>query len=87
MLTPKSFLISDPVSSPVSSPVSLANLRHKFQNQIRSLFCIEGFEIEGLSKEKQQSFVRDPVAFFIRCDDETAEKIWTIVQSRQRNDL
>lgn len=76
MLTPKSFFL------PAS--VSVQNLRHKFQSYIRNLYCIEGFEIEGLTPEGQQSFVRDPIGFFLRCDDETAEKIWTIIQSRQR---
>jgi len=56
---------------------------HRFQNMIRSFHCIEGFEIPCLSPEQQSQFVRDPVNFFLKCEDQTAEFIFSIIKSRQ----
>ncbi len=57
----------------------------EFHNRLRSLHCIEPSEIPGLSADRQRGFATDPVRFFIRCDDETAAKIWALVEARQQS--
>jgi hypothetical protein len=57
--------------------------RHEFLNRVRSLHCIEGYELP-LSHENQDAFLSNPVRFFMRCDDETADVIWNAVEARQR---
>lgn len=55
-----------------------------FINRIRSLHCIDGFLLPELTKDQQQTFMRDPVRYFIRTDDKQQAAIWREVEKRQR---
>lgn len=36
--------------------------------------------------QKWQRFREDPFRFLIRCDDETADKIWSVIERRAESD-
>jgi hypothetical protein len=63
----------------------------EFHNALRILWSIDLFELQGvglwvdpdpLAMKRWESFRDNPYDFFIRCDDETADKIWAIIQRR-----
>ena len=58
--------------------------RHQFLNRIRSLFCIDAWDLPELTDAQRTAFVADPVKFLIHADDATADVIWRAVQKRQR---
>jgi hypothetical protein len=71
----------------------------RMQNVIRILFSIELWEFQevGLFQaptrasainhpEGWKLFVEDPCIFLIRCDDDVAEKIWSVVERRLKTD-
>lgn len=57
--------------------------RTRFHNMIRSLWNLETEDVSELSHEDQLRFVRDPLAFFIRCPDKQADVIFAAVMKRQ----
>lgn len=61
------------------------NLRD-FHNGIRVLFNIDAhdFTEAGLEMRHWPTFRDDPVGFFLRADDETADKLFAIVEKRTR---
>lgn len=59
--------------------------RHQFLNRIRSLFCIDVWDLPELSNAQRDAFVADPVKFLIYADDATADVIWRALQKRQRS--
>lgn len=62
----------------------------EFHNGLRILLNIDRPELEaaGVIKVNDHNawgtFTRDPFRWFIRADDETAAKLWAIVQRKQR---
>lgn len=56
---------------------------HAFINRIRSLFNIDRHQIPGLTNSQWEWFRDDPCGFLIRCDDNLAETICAVVESRQ----
>lgn len=66
----------------------------EFHNALRILTSIDRWELEeiGVVKttgaiikrhEQWEAFQRDPYRFFIRADNETAEKLWRLIEARQ----
>jgi hypothetical protein len=55
----------------------------QFDNGLRTLFCIDGWQLPWLSNEQQAKFTADPARFFLRVDDQTAKAIWREVQKAQ----
>ncbi len=62
----------------------------EFHNALRILTSIDQCELEdaGVIKPGDMAswgpFSRDPFRWFIRADDETAAKLWAIIERRQR---
>ncbi len=69
-------------------PESETELR-VFHNRLRILISIDMHElVEGgvigvEEKNKWANFRSNPYRFFIRCDDDTANKLWGIIQERE----
>ena len=58
--------------------------KNEFLNRVRSLFNIDGFELsDALDVKEQSAFVRDPVRFFMRADEQQAQAIFREVERRQ----
>lgn len=53
-----------------------------FHNLLRVMLGIDHHEVSFMSGDVYTAFARDPYRFFIRCDDETADKIWAAVEKR-----
>jgi len=62
----------------------------EFHNGLRILLNIDMHELEaaGIIRNGDRNawgtFTRDPYRYFIRADDPTAEKLWTIMQKRMK---
>lgn len=55
----------------------------EFHHLIRVLFCIDGWTFDGvLDHDQQASLCRDPIRFFLACDDTTRELIWFVMLER-----
>jgi hypothetical protein len=55
-----------------------------FLNMLKTLHCIDGWDVETFLSEAQTgAFLTDPVKFFLKADDPTQEKIWAIVAKYQ----
>ena len=69
----------------VDLPDSAARLRD-FHNRLRVLNGIDLWELENaglsISPESWAAFVANPWRWFIRADDETAEKVWAVIEQR-----
>lgn len=52
----------------------------QFHNRMRVLMSIDSHELGDPNWWPR--FRDDPHRFFIRCDDETAEKIWAVIEQR-----
>lgn len=64
----------------------------RFHNAMRILLNLDRDEIEtegvinlldAAADAKWERFRTDPFRFFVRADDATAEKLWTIIEKRQ----
>lgn len=55
-----------------------------FHNRMRVLLNIDmhDFVAAGIEPARWEAFRDDPHRFFIRADDETAEKLWSLVEAR-----
>ena len=62
----------------------------EFHNRLRLLLNIDCWELEeaGVIKKGDRaawnSFMRDPHRWFIQVNDETAEKLWALMQTRMK---
>jgi hypothetical protein len=56
----------------------------KFSNELRRLHCIDGDQVPELSLERAERFVRNPVDFFVRADDQTQQAIWRAMERDRR---
>jgi hypothetical protein len=63
----------------------------ELHNALRILWSIDLFELQemglwvdpdSLAMKRWESFQDNPYEFFIRCDDETADRIWSVIQRR-----
>jgi hypothetical protein len=54
----------------------------RFHNSLRILRNIDQHET-GFTAGQWFAFNADPYGFFIRADDETAEKLWRLIEARQ----
>lgn len=57
----------------------------EFHNGLRILHSIDADEFEqaGADPADYAAFSRDPARFLIRCDDATADALWTVIHRRQ----
>jgi hypothetical protein len=55
----------------------------EFHNGIRVLYNIEGWDLQaaGMDKDEVETFLDNPIQYFIRCDDKTAHKIFDIIDA------
>ncbi len=60
-----------------------AATRRRFLNALRILHSIDHNEVPFLSAERWASFRDDPFLFLMRADDETTQRIWSIIEGRQ----
>jgi hypothetical protein len=60
--------------------------KHEFHNALRVLLNIETDQLSFLTPIQQDNFFGNPHMFFVRCDDETADKLWAIVQPPRKTD-
>lgn len=57
---------------------------NEFHNGLRILMNIDGPDLRGIvPAERMREFMDNPHRFFIRCDAETAQRLWKIVKDRQ----
>lgn len=56
--------------------------QHHFHNALRVLRNIDPDEVPFLDQGRWLKFEADPVSFFIRADQETADAIWAVVERR-----
>jgi hypothetical protein len=54
--------------------------RDQFHNALRIMRSIDSYELDNPSW--WEKFRDSPIEFFIRCDDESADKIWNVIQKR-----
>ncbi len=54
-----------------------------FANMIRSLRCLEHHDLPFMSDAQFLHFESNPPDFFIRCDDETQERLFAAIKARQ----
>ena len=55
--------------------------RHHFQNRLRILRSIDGFEVPGLSNLPK--FIRDPFEYMVRCSDADGDLIFRALIKRE----
>lgn len=53
-----------------------------FHNTLRKLLNLDHTDVPFLNLTQWGKFQGDPFRFFIRADDETANKIWTVLEAR-----
>ena len=63
--------------------VSAPTPKHAFLNRLRTLTCIDGWQLPELSKGEQDAFMADPYRFFMRADKAQSDAIWREVEKRQ----
>ena len=57
----------------------------EFHNGLRLLRSIDWREVEhAMDLETYKRFANSPYEFFIRCDDDTAEAIWAVMEARTK---
>lgn len=56
---------------------------HAFANMLRSLHNIEGYQLPELDRSQWPVFMRNPVEYYIRADEEQQAAIWREVAKRQ----
>lgn len=63
---------------------------HDFHNRLRIMIGIDRHELVASGAlsandvDAWGTFQRDPYRFFIRADDSTAEKIWSVIERRAK---
>lgn len=50
-----------------------------FHNTVRKLFNVDHSAVPWMSEDDWPKFRDDPVRFFIKADDETADRLWSII--------
>ena len=59
--------------------------KNEFLNRLRILYSIDGWELDNfLNDDAQDKFMRDPIRFLLRSDDERQDKIWAIIERRSK---
>lgn len=53
--------------------------KHEFHNAARKLLNIEWAQLTFLTDSQKDNFFANPHKFFIRADDETADKLWELM--------
>lgn len=54
-----------------------------FLNRIRTLHCIDGYELaEILTPEQTRRFLKDPINFMLTSDSARGSAIWKLVEKR-----
>lgn len=60
---------------------------YQFLNRVRTLYCIDAHELEAaglaLSADQWRAFRTNPTGFLVQADDETARKVWSIIEARE----
>lgn len=56
------------------------------KREFRNLLCIilstDSWELDQLDSAQQMAFVRDPINYFLRSDDERTDVIWSAMMRR-----
>ena len=73
-------------SEEINSTVSSLRFRI-LHNSLRILMSLDPPEVRFLNLAQTRSFYKDPVRFFMRCDDETAAFIFHAIELRQPEEL
>lgn len=61
--------------------------KHAFINRLRSMTCIDGWQLPELPKHEQLRFMADPFGFLMRADAAQSDAIWREIEKRQgKND-
>lgn len=64
------------------------NALRDFHNRLRILFNIDRDELENAGVIEAgdvaawNTFATDPIKFFLRCNDSTTQKLWTLIEAR-----
>ena len=63
-------------------------IQGEFRNALCILRSIDFHEVSGfMSDEQWRSFRAAPGDFFVRADDSMADKLWRIIQRRQKAEI
>lgn len=57
--------------------------QHELHNALRILTSMDADEVPFLDGARWQAFRTDPFRFFIRCDQETCDALWRVIEARQ----
>ena len=57
--------------------------KHAFINRLRSMTCIDGWQLPELPKHEQLRFMADPFGFLMRADAAQSDAIWREFEKRQ----
>ena len=57
--------------------------KHAFINRLRSMTCIDGWQLPELPKHEQLRFMADPFGFLMRADAAQSDAIWREIEKRQ----
>lgn len=57
--------------------------KSEFLNRLRTLFNIDGDEMDELSEQQQLRFVDDPARYLIRANEKHSDAIWREIEKRQ----
>lgn len=61
--------------------------KHAFINRLRSMTCIDGWQLPELSERDQMAFMADPFRFLMRADEAQSDAIWREVEKRQAHSV
>lgn len=58
--------------------------RLEFMDRLRSLYCIDGWQLPELTRDQQREFIRDPAGYLRnRADKAQSTAIWREIEKRQ----
>ena len=58
--------------------------KRQFHNALRILLNIDRWDVEWMTKAQWAEFIDNPHRFFIRTDDPTADRLWAMIEERNR---
>jgi hypothetical protein len=61
----------------------MVSSRHEFHNNLRILPGIDRHEVVWMDDAQWAAFRDNPVRFFLKCDDEQLDLIWSVIVARQ----
>lgn len=67
--------------------MSVPTPKRAFVNRLRTLTCIDRWQLPELSGREQAAFMADPFRFLMRADEAQSDAIWREVEKRQTHSV